>query len=67
MSGDPFAEEFGAGGPSDDGVGVAGWQLSHRLDGARGEYAAAVRDEAVSPLLAVLLARLRPSAGGGVR
>ncbi len=61
-----YAEEFG-GGPSDDGVGMALWRLSHRMDGARAEYAAAVREKAVGPVVAALLAPLGAAAGGGVR
>lgn len=61
-----YADEFG-GGPSDDGVGMAAWRLSHRLQGAREEFVEAAREKAVSPLLRVLLDRLGASEGGGVR
>lgn len=62
MSG-PHADEF-AGGPSDDGVGMAAWQMAQRLEGAREEFASTTARKGVSPLLVVLLARLNASAGG---
>lgn len=60
--------EAGAyGGPSDDGVGVALWRLSHRMGDAREAHVQGVRDEGVSPVVRVLLARLGAPAGGEVR
>ncbi|WNZ11486.1 hypothetical protein [Streptomyces sp. 11x1] len=67
MSGDPFAEEFGAGGPSDDGVGMEAWRMSLRLDEARAAFTVADRDRRTSPVLAALLAPLSGSEGEGVR
>ena len=51
----PYAEEFGSGGPSDDGVGVALWRLSQRLDAARERHVDDARDGAVGPVLRALL------------
>ncbi|MDX3279102.1 hypothetical protein [Streptomyces scabiei] len=54
----PYAEEFGTGGPSDDGTGMEAWRMSLRLDGAREAFVEADRDRRTSPVLAALLAPL---------
>lgn len=63
----PYAEAYGAGGPSDDGTGMEAWRMSLRLEGARETFTDAARAERTSPVLAALLAPLGVSEGEGVR
>jgi hypothetical protein len=58
-----YAEEFGAGGPSDDGTGVAVW-LAFRDCAAVEAAGQAARDRQPGGVLAALLAPLAPSEGG---
>ncbi|MFH8701976.1 hypothetical protein [Streptomyces chartreusis] len=50
----PYAEEFGAGGPSDDGVGMAVWLAFQRCDAVEAAGQAA-RDREPDGLLNALL------------
>lgn len=59
-----YAEEYGVGGPSDDGVGAKVWRAFQQLDDAREEYVAATEQPS---LLQALLAPLSGSEGEGVR
>lgn len=63
----PYADEYGSGGPDDDGTGMEAWRMSLRLDGARAAFTAAARAERTSPVLAALLAPLSAPEGEGVR
>lgn len=65
MSGS-YAEEFGSGGPSDDGVGMGVWRAFTRHDGAREAFVEAEREKRASVVLTALLAHLSGPAGGSV-
>ncbi|MEV7004343.1 hypothetical protein AB0N62_43010 [Streptomyces sp. NPDC093982] len=55
-----YADEYGAGGPSDDGVGVAVWQAFQRCQAVE-EAGQAARDRQSDGLLTALLAPLAGS------
>lgn len=62
MSGS-YAEEYGAGGPDDDGVAAQAWAMAGRLDSARETYAKESREKRTGPVLKALLAALNGPAG----
>uniref|UniRef100_A0AAU1I0Z0 Uncharacterized protein n=1 Tax=Streptomyces sp. NBC_00180 TaxID=2903632 RepID=A0AAU1I0Z0_9ACTN len=61
MSGS-YADAFGAGGPADDGVGVAVWRAFQRCAAVE-EVARDARDRQPGGLLAVFLEALTPPSG----
>lgn len=57
MSG-PYADEYGTGGPDDDGVAMGVWQAFQGLDAAREAFVEAARAARTSPVVEALLAPL---------